>query len=417
MHNLQGQFVNDPHRVVVAAAGTKTGKTFGLSIWLLRHAWNNYQSMNWWTAPTLRQAKIAYNYIGRWIPRHRARTNRTEMAYYLLRSDGSVHSTMEFRSADNPDSLRGEGVHAAVVDEAGFWNRESFISVQTTLTRTRGLLRIISTPKGRNWFYDEWYKGWPANPKRDPEYASYKLPTASNPTVPSESIEYARRNMPADAFRQEYEAEFLSESAGVFRGFHECATSELYDKPVPHRRYAIGIDWAKHEDYTVMVVGDLATRDLVHIEAYQGQDWNLNIDRAIKLAKAWNQADVLIDATGVGDPIYDAMRSVYPGTYGYSISTNNAKKALIQKLQLAFERREIGIPAPAIHRSEPQKFRVAEALLDELSMYSYKISPTGTMQFSAPDGYHDDYVIALALLNWQFCESPALFRLKKVSGI
>jgi hypothetical protein len=44
LHRRQAEFVNDPRRVVVASCGTKTGKTFGLSIWLLRNAWNNYQS-------------------------------------------------------------------------------------------------------------------------------------------------------------------------------------------------------------------------------------------------------------------------------------------------------------------------------------------------------------------------------------
>jgi phage terminase large subunit-like protein len=163
LHPQQSDFVNDPTRIVVAACGTKTGKTFGLCIWLLRHAWNNYQSLNWWAAPTLRQARIAFNTIGRWLPpvsSGRIRVNRNEMVYTLLRSDGSVHSIIEFRSADNPDSLRGEGVHAAVVDEAGYWSRDSYISIWTTLTRTRGKLRVISTPKGRNWFYEEWMKGW-----------------------------------------------------------------------------------------------------------------------------------------------------------------------------------------------------------------------------------------------------------------
>lgn len=416
LHPKQAEFVNDTHRVVVASCGTKTGKTFGLSIWLLRHAWNNYQSMNWWTAPTIRQARISFNYIGRWLPMGRYRVNRSDLAYYLLRSDGSVHSTIEFRSADNPDSLRGEGVHAAVVDEAGIWTRPSFISVQTTLTRTQGLLRIISTPKGRNWFYDEWQKGWSGNPKRDKDYASYTLPTSSNPTVPRASIEHARRNMPADAFRQEFEAEFLSESAGVFRNFDECSLSQLYNKPMAGHKYCIGIDWAKHNDYTVFIVGDQSTRDVVHIERWQDVDWNLNIDRAIRLARFWNGASVMMDATGIGDPIYDAMHAQYPNTAGYSISTNNAKKALVQKLQLAFEREQISIPDPSIN-TEPMKFLMATALLEELRMYSYRLTPTGIMQFSAPEGYHDDFVVALALLNWQFQEEPFIYRASLVKGL
>jgi hypothetical protein len=381
--------------------------------------------MNWWCAPTLRQAKIAFNYIGRWLPPGRYKVNRTEMAYYLLRSDGTVHATIEFRSADNPDSLRGEGVDAAVVDEAGFWNRESFISVQTTLTQRRGKLRIISTPKGRNWFFDEWHKGWRGhadnpfkpNPNPDKEYASYSLPTSCNPTVHADAIEYARRNMPADSFRQEYLAEFLSESAGVFRNFEECATSQIYPKPMSGHRYAMGIDWAKHEDWTVFTVGDLATREVVYIERHTGLDWNSNIDRAIRTAKSWNNAAVLMDSTGVGDVPFDQMRQIYPNTSGYSISTNAAKKALIQKLQFAFERAQIGIPDKRAHRDEPARLKLAEELISELQTYSYKTTPGGVIQFSAPDGYHDDMVISLALLNWMFAEEPFVYKYRQVAGV
>ena len=394
-----------------------THNTMGLSIWLLRHAWNNHQSVNWWAAPTLAQSKFAFDYIGRWLPPYRYRVNRAEMAYYLIRSDGSVHSTIQFKSADNPDSLRGAGVNAAVVDEAGYWARDSFISIQTTLTQRQGLLRIISTPKGRNWFYDEWRKGCEDNPKRDPLYASYRLSTASNPYVPRESIEYAQRNMPADAFRQEYLAEFLDESAGVFRNIMENAKSQLYDKPLVGHRYAIGVDWAKHNDYTVFVVGDMATREVVWMERYNDVGWDINIDRCVRLAKRWNNAAVLMDSTGVGDVPFDLMSSVYGQTYGYSISTNAAKKALIQKLQLALERNEISIPDRNIHHSDPDKYKKAETLIEELQMYEYRITPAGIMQFSAPEGYHDDCVIALGLLNWQLAEQPFVYRYSQRAGV
>jgi hypothetical protein len=409
--------VKDQSRIVVTTAGTKTGKTFGLCLWLLENAWNTPQSLCWWTAPTLRQARIAYNYIGRWLPPHRVRANRTELAYYLLKSDGSIYSTIEFRSADNPESIRGDGVHFAVIDEAAYWKRDSYISVQTTLTRTRGKLRIISTPKGRNWFYEEWYKGWKDNPKRDPEYSSHALPTSSNPFIDPAMIEYARRNMPAESFRQEYLAEFLDESAGVFKGIRDCATSQLYDKPLPGHRYGIGIDWAKHEDYTVFTIGDLATRDIVHIQRYNDVDWNVNIDRAIRLAKLWNNAMVLMDSTGVGDVPFDTMRSVYPFTYGYSISTNERKKQLVQKLQFAIERKEIGIPDPQIHRDQAQRKQLSDTLIEELQMYSYRVTGMGVMQFSAPEGRHDDMVISLALANWIMCEQPQHMRARQVAGV
>jgi len=38
-------------------------------------------------------------------------------------------------------------------------------------------------------------------------------------------------------------------------------------------------------------------------------------------------------------------------------------------------------------------------LYQELSAYSYRISPNGTMTFNAPSGFYDDCVISLMLAN------------------
>jgi hypothetical protein len=425
LHPRQHEFVTDETRIVVAACGTKTGKTFGLCTWLLKKAWERYQSLNWWTAPTLRQARIAFNTIGRWLPpasSGRVRVNRNEMVYSLLRADGSVHSVIEFRSADNPDSLRGEGVHAAVIDEAGYWSRDSFVSVWTTLTRTEGQLRIISTPKGRTWFYEEWLKGWDGEGKVDsirkkhPMYKSYQLPTECNPTVPKSAIEHARLNLPEQVFQQEYMAKFLDESAGVFRNITNCQKSELIPKPISGRRYIVGVDWAKHEDYTVIIVLDALRKEVVHMQRYNGVDWNVNIARAIKTAKDWNSAILIIDSTGVGDVPYDSIRAVYPHVVGYSCFNNAEKVALIQRLQFAFERGEIAIPKPEFQNRAEYR-ALAEVLDHEIRTYSYEMSGQGKFIFSAPEGYHDDCVIALALVNWLATEEPYVYKVRQVPGV
>lgn len=386
-----------------------------MSLWLLQGAWNNYQSMNWWTAPTYHQCKIAFDLIGSILPKntYNRRASSGQMSYELLRSDGSRHSMIEFRSADNPESLRGEGVHACVIDEAAYWGIDSFVSVWTTLTRTRGKLRIISTPKGRTWFYDEWMKGWdPELRKKYPEFKSFRLPTWTNPLIPRESILEARRNLPEDVYRQEYEAEFLDESAGVFRNIRGCMTGNWLEAPEPGHQYVMGVDWAKRSDYTVFTIADRATKQIVHIKRHNMIDWNANIDMAVRTAKFWNRAQMITDSTGVGDVPFDAIRSVYPHCVGYSISTNAAKQALIQKMQLALEQSKIVLPGEhSTKRPEPK------ILQKELEMYSYEVSPTGKIQYSAPEGYYDDAVISACLANWALDTTPIVYRAKSIRGV
>lgn len=407
LHEAQRLVVDDQHRVVVAAMGSKWGKTYGMSNWLLREAWNRYQSVNWWCGPTFKQSKIALNLITQLLPPDRFRISKTDLVVELLRGNGQPHSRLEFRSGDRPESLRGEGVHAAVVDEAGYWGYDSYVSVWTTLSRTRGKLRVISTPKGRNFFFDEWMKGQSDD---FPEFASYQCPTWDNPFVPTESIDEFRRNLPAQVFQQEIEARFLDESAGVFTNIAKCGTARYLKSPERGHNYAIGIDWAKQSNYTVFVVSDLSTREIVYLERFNSLDWNYQIDRAIRLAKTWNNAQILMDSTGIGDVIFDTVKSVYPASEGYQISNNQAKVPLIQKLQLAFERSEIKIPPTS---ADP----LAKALHHELQMFSYSISTQGKFIYSAPEGYQDDMVMALALCWWKTDATPFIYRFKNLRGV
>ena len=431
LHPKQREFVDDQHRFVVAACGSKLGKTFGLANWIIREAWNREQALLWWCAPVYKQAQIAFKLIGNLLPpgRFRKRSSAGEMTYELLYTDGRVRSIIDFRSAERPESLRGEGVHGAVVDEAGYWKRDAFVSVMTTLTRTKGKLRIISTPKGRNWFWEEWCKGWfPEQRKKNPEYWSYQLPTFLNPFITPEAIETLRRNFTDKQFRQEILAEFLEDGAGVFSNVKGSQKVKLLDYPVAGRRYVLGIDWAKQDDYTVFIIMDLDLRRVVHIQRHQGLDWNVNIDKAIRLAKTWNRASIIMDSTGVGDVPFDTVAATYPMCEGYSIYNNEPKVALIQRLQLALERGEIQLPITTNLSDESVGYRpdedptgakaeLAQVLENELMMYTSTVTRTGKFQYSAPEGYHDDTVIALALATWKCCEAPLIYRTGLVPGI
>lgn len=401
-----------------------THNTFGLANWIIREAWNREQALLWWCAPTFKQANIAFKLIGHLLPpgRYRKRASQGEMVYELLYTDGRVRSIIDFRSADRPESLRGEGVHGAVIDEAGYWKRDSFVSVMTTLTRTEGKLRIISTPKGRNWFYEEWAKGWfPEQRKKNPEYWSYQLPTTANPFIKAHAIETLRRNFTDRQFRQEILAEFLEDGAGVFSNIKNSQKAFMSYRPIPGRRYVMGIDWAKHDDFTVFVVMDAVLKKVVYIERFQSLDWNVNIDRALRVAKDWNRAAILMDSTGVGDVPFDAISGVYANCEGYNIYNNEPKVRLIQTLQLALERGDIVLPVTTGYEPEDDPetklATLGGELEHELMMYSSNVTTTGKIQYAAPEGYKDDMVIALALAAYKVTEEPGEYQWGQVRGI
>lgn len=400
----------------MGACGTKFGKTYGCSIRLVKEAWDNRNSLNWWVAPTFAQSKMAYNQVKRMLPVGMYKEYKADMRLELLAPDGEVWSTIEFKSGDNPDSLRGFAVNFCVIDEAARIQYESFISVMTTLTQTRGRAIIISTPKGRGWFYDVYQRGVKLKANGDPKYPagikdpwkewySVRLPTWVNPHVPLESIEELRRNLPSQVFRQEVAAQFLMESAGVFLGISDCVTAgPTRELPLPGRRYVLGVDLARLNDYTVLIVMDVERRHVVYFEQFNQISWNLQYYRIMETARIYNNAKIWMDSTGIGDPILNALEVAGLRPVPYKISSNAAKQQLIEKLRINIEHGRISYPNLLI-------------MVDELETYEYNISDGGLVKYSAPEGKHDDCVIALALANMGADQAPWIYTGRNVRGI
>ena len=128
---------------------------------------------------------------------------------------------------------------------------------------------------------------------------------------------------------------------------------------------------------------DRKTGQCVDMERFQRLDWPIQKERILAFCKKWSGL-LVMDATGAGDPIYDDLARVWPRIEPVKF-TNQKKVELIQRLIVAVEQRTLSWPT------------AWEVLTNELKRYEYAISPNGTITYSAPSGYHDDCVIALAL--------------------
>lgn len=199
-------------------------------------------------------------------------------------------------------------------------------------------------------------------------------------------------------------ADFLDEAAGVFHGVEACVHGELYEPGITpdiiNHRYAIGVDLAKHSDFSVIFAIDIdATREGVvtpHICGYQRLntlDWQLQMDLIAQTSALYGNAPVLIDSSGIGDPIHDFLRARGVPVYPYLL-TGQRKTQLIQNLSVSIQTKVVSFPDLPVLRQE-------------LSQYQYTITPSGGFSYSAPDGEHDDTVIALALATWAAQHYPS----------
>lgn len=383
-------------KFVVGACGTKFGKTYGCSILVARMAWEEKDSLNWWVAPSYRQSEMAYRLVKRLLPKDTYVEYKADLRLELIEPDGGFHSAIEFKSAENDDNLRGFGVHFAILDEAARISQPSYESVWTTMTQTDGRMVIISTPKGRNWFYDEYQKGeksglMPGDVDENPEWLSIRMPTWTNPYVKPQRILTMKKNMPGDVFEQEIAARFMLESAGVFRGIEGCIKKGLVNQygqplnetPIAGHRYIVGVDLARKKDYTVIFVIDVLRRHVVYYARFNDMAWSVQKRRIIEVANLYNNAACWMDGTGVGDPIVEDVRNSGVKVQCYIIS-NRSKQELIEKLRADIEFGRISFPQLPV-------------LIKELRNYEYEINSNGNIRYSAPPGQHDDCVISLAL--------------------
>jgi phage terminase large subunit-like protein len=333
----------------------------------------------WWISPTYKMSEVGWRPI---------RKSGAALGVQIKKVDREIifpgGGTVAVRSADNPDSLRGDGLDFAVLDECAFMQKEAWTeALRPALSDRLGRALFISTPKARNWFWEHYQKGISG----EEGWASFTFPTSANPYILPSEIEAARRDLPEMIFRQEYLAEFINQDGSVFRRVQEAAVLEP-SNPTPGRQYIAGVDVASSVDYTVVTILDSETKDMVYLDRFNRVDYPVLIDRLAALYQKWDLFSMVIEANSIGRPVIDHMLERGLGVIPFT-TTSATKQKIIQDLQSAFEHGTIRIINNPI-------------LVGELLSYESKRNNSGSFSYSAPEGMHDDTVMSLAIA-WNGC--------------
>lgn len=150
----------------------------------------------WYVAPSYRMAKqIMWPELVESIPRSWVRKyNETVLTITLVNG-----TRIELKGANNPDSLRGVGIHYLVMDEYQDIDPDAWVKVlRPTLASTGGHALFIGTPKSFNALYQLWEIGQRDEAKA---WASWQFPTITSPFIPREEIEAAKRDMDEKSFK------------------------------------------------------------------------------------------------------------------------------------------------------------------------------------------------------------------------
>jgi phage terminase large subunit-like protein len=203
--DYQKAIIESPKRFTITEASTKSGKTFSHIYWLFEQAHKGESGWEyWWVAPVYSQAEIAFKRLMRKV---------SESGAYIVNLSKLTITTpigtiITFKSADNPNTLYGENVHAFVFDEYSRAKEDAWFALRTTITYTKAKGKFIGNVVARNWAWDMARK---AEKGIDPDFEYFKVTAyqAVDAGILSlGEIEQAKKDLPDRMFRMLYLAEF-----------------------------------------------------------------------------------------------------------------------------------------------------------------------------------------------------------------
>ena len=366
-------------KYVTVVAPRQTGKTFLAMQALLYWSINDPGCLIFFASPTYSQAKKVMEDLHNAIAKSGIVQSYNKSDFTLKLKNGSV---IMFKSTERVDNLRGYTGDYMVIDEAAYHAEDAWGSVLKPIMLVKGKCTLfISTPKGNNWFKKMYDAGQDLD---QTDYASCRMHYTENPHLDIKELEEARRSLPAHIFSAEYEGTFTESGQTVFA---DTTANQFSKWPQPQGKVFCGIDLGRANDYTVATFID-EKGHIVDIYRQNLQDWSQMIQEMLVKIKQWN-ATVMVETNSIGDVVFEMLKKQWQNTHPF-VTSSKSKNEIIESLAVDLNNQEIKIPSPELFG----------ALQFELSIYEYDYSPkTRSIRYNAPNGFHDDCVMSLAICN------------------
>lgn len=300
-----------------------------------------------------------------------------------------TNSLILFRSSAAEDSLRGYSNTHLLLDEAAFQKEETWNTILAPTLAVRGKKALFcSTPKGNNFFCKIYSKGV----NQEEGYKSFKITYKDNPYANLQFIQDQKDSLPTEIFEQEYLGEFI-DSSSIFKNVDEQAF--LVKSLNTNQECVIGIDIAFQKDYTVAVCLNQHGHMLDYIRFNKVETPEV-VENLKQFINKWKPKKTLIENNNQGLPIYHMLKQSGIMNLQEFNTNPGTKTDIINQLMAAFGKKEIAILND-------------ETVKNEFKAFTYSISNTGKISFSAAYG-HDDIVMATAIA-WEAKKKIAVYNL------
>ena len=386
LHAGQEQIMAGKRRYNVAACGRRWGKTV-LAKDLVCDVLLDGQPVGYF-APDYKRLIEFWDDVSNTLKPITSRSNQQERRIETIIGPSAVVEMWSLDGQSGEDAGRSRRYKRVIIDEAGLVPGLKHIwenAIRPTLLDLAGDAWFLGTPKGRNYFWQLYQRG---ESKEHPDWAAFRLPTSANPYIQTTEIAELIKELPERAVQQEIYAVFLEDGGGVFRNVRGVSTLQPQAERDPAHRYYAGIDWSSGgQDFTCVSVWDAVTGEQAALYRWSGLNNAVQVERVVDIWKRWHWDDCLAEDNGIGRPLIDWLRNEEKVPVRLWHTDNNSKRLVIERYAVGFEQ---------------QAFRMIEneVQIGEHEAYDSDRTPGGLVRYGAPEGFHDDTVMAGAL-GWE----------------
>ena len=374
-------------KVVVCKSSRQKGKSYMIANLLLYFAINFKQTKNYCLSPSFKQAKTIYQTIVDAVGKTGVikTKNKTDLIITLING-----STINFKSAEQREQLRGYTADFLCIDEAAFISDDVFYLVLPWCDAKKAPILMTSTPFMKGGFFYQYFNYGKDNIHNTStiDWADEIFKPSIEEILPPEKLEEYRSVLPKNVFLTEYLGEWLDDDGAVFVNIHNCLKD---NRIAPTDRLFVGLDWSNQgqNDDTVISIFNQDGQQ-VYLK-YFNDLTPLNQIQIIynELEPLLPQISVIASETNsLGTPYTDLLKNksqfMAQKIRGFNTS-NTSKNAVVAKMQVALEQENVTLlPDDKLKR--------------QFGYFTAEFNPkTRNVSYNAPQGLHDDIVMATLL--------------------
>jgi len=236
----------------------------------------------------------------------------------------SNNSTIRMGSINQVDSVVGRSYDLIIFDEAALTDgRDAFnVALRPTLDKDNSKAIFISTPRGRNNYFAEfYYRGYS---DEFPEWCSIKATYHENPRVSDDDIKEAKKTMSENEFAQEYMADFNVYEGQIWSFNHENCIADLTNFETRNMDVFAGLDVGYKDPTAFCVIAyDWDEKKYYLLDEYLDSERTTEQHAAVirGLIEKWDIDWIYIDSA--------AQQTRFDFAQNYDITTINAKKSVL----------------------------------------------------------------------------------------